>query len=59
MNEHVNSSILDCSNMLCALNTLRAHGMNNEDLQEVFRDFQFQIRRLLTFRVIFWMNFDL
>ena len=37
MNEHVNSSILDCSNMLYALNTLRAHGMNDEGIQEVFR----------------------
>ena len=36
MNSHVDSLLVDCSNMLCAMKILRSHGMNDEGLHEVF-----------------------
>ena len=54
MNEHVNFLLLDCSHMLYALNTLRAHGMNNEGLQDVLRA---KIVSKLTYASPVWSGF--
>ena len=37
MNNHVDSLLVDCSNMLFAMKILRSHGMGDEGLHEVFR----------------------
>ena len=37
MNNHVDSLLVDCSNMLYAMKILRSHGMGDEGLHEVFR----------------------
>ena len=37
MNNHVDSLLADCSNMLYAMKILRSHGMGAEGLHEVFR----------------------
>ena len=37
MEEHVNSVLSGCASNLYALNTLRAHGLQGEELEEIYR----------------------